>query len=159
MQKLIYIIVIVIMLSLGGKIASGEPISVQADQLEASVYYDFVSQSGDILRIRVQYEAATPTAEIHEVQFAPLEPKPDGEYVYNHLTSDSQKIIFTFVVKNYRLLWAQVETDYKPQSNVGEEQKVLSLKSRGGYVMLFTFSFNNGQYTGANIKPKINPFS
>ena len=52
---------------------------------------------------------------------------------------------------------AQVDTNYRPTNN-DEEQKVFSLRSKGGFDILITLSFKNRQITNVNIKPKINPF-
>lgn len=131
----------------------------RADEASVMFFYDFVSSNGEVVQISVVYESSAPTSNVQDLHFYPKERIPDGEYEYQYPSIEGNTIIFKFVVKDGYLEITKVDTDYKPITDSGNEDKVLTLKSRGGYEMLFTFSFNNGQYTGARIEPKINPFS
>ena len=131
---------------------------VKADKLEASVYYDIVSQKGEIIQMRVQYDDSTPNANVYDLHFYPRERMPDGEYEYSCLSTEGGIVIFKFEVKDSSLKKAQVDTSYKPSLWVVEEEKILTLKSKDGFEILFTFSFKAGQIENVNIKPKVNPF-
>ena len=134
-----------------------EQISVKADHLEPTVYYDIVSNKGDIVGLSVRYDDATPSAGVNDLHFYPYERKPDGKYEYLCSAIEGWNIIFRFEVEKSRLRMAQVDTNYRPTNN-DEEQKVFSLRSKGGFDILITLSFKNRQITNVNIKPKINPF-
>lgn len=153
---------IIITLFLGLSYCFAENSAVKADQIydlkSAIVWYDLASKSGEIVRIQVQYDSATPQSRVYDVYLAPLEPKTDGSYTFYCAASEGGNVMFTFDVNNRSITRTKIDTDYRPKSSVGKEEKAFLLKSKGGYEVLFTFSFDKGNMANVNIKPKVNPF-
>lgn len=142
---------------------AGEDAAVKADKLSdyenAIVLYNLTSNSGDVLQLKVQYDSAGPQSQIFDVHFTPIDLKSDGSHTLNFSPPEGGALSFICDIKDSKLINVKVDTDYRPTAGIENEQKVFTIKSKGGYEILITFDFKNGTVENVSIKPAINPFS
>lgn len=136
---------------------------VDADEVigglgDKTVQYKLAKDSpGDIL-VKVRYRGDLPELAIADVTLSEENHPKDGEVSYSLSTDEGWAITITFWYTNSILYQAKLGTTYSPSPS-GDAEKVLTLKSKKGYPIDFTFIWKDEKLMMVKVRPRQNPYA
>lgn len=147
--------------SLLNKILRG--IRICADKLTdkkwSKVMYEVISVDRQWIGIEMDFTGTRPSPEIQNVRIIPPEGLDVNSATTLKVRSQEGKIIdIVFTYKMGQLDNIRVDTPMPDLSSDAEQREVLTMKSRAGYLLTFTFEWKNKAMQSAKIDPKVNPF-
>ena len=112
--------------------------------------------SNDTIEVIVTYEQPSLNSGIKDVILQPQTKKENGRYEYLFGTTDEPELKITFFYEKNLLVNVLVE-DSREILNKNLDQTRYVLRSRAGYVIVFTFYREAGEVVTVQIYPEVHP--
>lgn len=124
------------------------------------VGYDIRASDGNYLRVVIDYSSNRPFPDPQKVEIIPHSPRTDGILPFTVKTREGKPIRVQFFYRGGQFINMKISTDPPPSDpeKGDEREETLSVVSRGGYLLRFTFHWKGGEVSGIRIEPEVNPY-
>jgi hypothetical protein len=137
---------------------------VEADEIlvpaKSVIGYELRATDGARLRMIVDYSSFRPSPELQDVDIVPASPIADGILPLKVMAKEKKPITFQYFYREGQFVNIKISTARpKEASGKGKEyDETLTVVSRDGYVIKFTFQWKNGEAKGIKIEPAVHPY-
>lgn len=125
----------------------------------SKVIYNIKTQTGQIIKIKVDYTSDRPNPPIQNVDILPPQELKEGLDSYQISTKENKDLIFDFKFKNNKLESVQVSHALPPDTTGIKYEETLTITSQRGYDIKFIFSWKNNEIISIRCEPSLNPYS
>lgn len=137
--------------------------SVKADRLvdlsESIVSYDIKTAEGEDLLLTADYNTSVrPAPELENMDIVPQTPIKDGTKSFTIPTKEGAPINIQYTFSGNDLSGMKISTAPSNPASDGEYSQILSVVSKAGYTINFTFIWQGGELKEVRIEPSVNPF-
>jgi hypothetical protein len=136
---------------------------VYADKLTdkelSKVVYEVMSVDRQVIGIEMDFTGTRPNPEVQNVRIIPPEGLDANKSTTLKIRSQEGKAIdIAFNYKTGQLDSILVNAKIPDPSSSAAQKEVLTVKSRMGYLLAFTFEWNGKEMKSVRLDPKVNPF-
>lgn len=163
MRKILSITAVALGLASAGILHAGG--SVKADNVidiaESRVSYDIKTASGEDIVITADYVpgARGTTPEIENMDISPRSPINGGTRAFKVITKEGVPIEIQYSYAGGERTGIKISTKPPNPSSDEEYPQVLSVESKGGYIINFTFIWQGKDLKEVRVEPLVNPFA
>lgn len=129
------------------------------DIAASRVSYDIKTAEGEDLVLTADYAPARPNPELENMDIAPRSALSGGTRAFKIFTKEGFPIEIQYVYENGERAGMKISAEPSDPSSDAEYSQVLSVESKGGHIIKFTFIWQGKDLKEARIEPLINPFS
>lgn len=145
-----------------------EALTVNADAVivpqRSVVGYDIRSMNGEYIRVVMDYSSNRPGPDLQNIDIVPHRPIADGILPLKVMSKEKREITFQYFYRQGQFVNIKISTD-RPKEASGkaaaggaEYEETLTVTSKGGYELRFTFKWKDQEAKGARVEPVINPY-
>jgi len=161
MKKILIIAVAVVLaFSAQGALAQDD---VKADRVvdlsESIVSYDIKTAEGEDLLLTADYTAIRPSPELENMDIVPQSSISEGTKIFTLQTKEKTPITIQYSFSGGERSDMKISAVPSNPTSDGEYPQILSVESKGGYTIIFTFIWQGGDLKEVRIEPLVNPFS
>ncbi|MFH1189750.1 MAG: hypothetical protein V1682_03590 [Candidatus Omnitrophota bacterium] len=161
MKNTFSVITISMILASAGISAAGE--GVKADRVvdlsKSRVSYVIEAAGGEYLVITADYAETRPDPEIENIDIEPLDTVDKGTRKFRMIAKEGVPIEIEYVYSRGELTGMKISAEPPNPSSDAEYPQVLSVDSKGGNVINFTFIWQGKDLKEVRIEPLVNPFA
>jgi hypothetical protein len=117
------------------------------------VGYDIQAMNGEYIRVVLDYSSNRPMPDLQNIDIVPHRPITDGILPLKVMSKEKKQITFQYFYRQGQFVNIKISTD-RPK----EDEETLSVVSRGGYELRFTFKWKGEEPEGVRVEPVINPY-
>jgi hypothetical protein len=146
-----------------------ETATVNADALivpqRSVVAYDIRAVNGEYIRVVMDYSSNRPAPDLQNIDIVPHRPITDGILPLKVMSKEKKEITFQYFYRQGQFVNIKISTDRpkeasgKAASGAAEYEEALTVTSKGGYELRFTFKWKDGEAKGVRAEPVVNPYS
>ncbi|MCM8760706.1 MAG: hypothetical protein NC933_00985 [Candidatus Omnitrophica bacterium] len=125
---------------------------------DSVVAFDIKTQEGEDLYLVADYTARRPDPELQNMDIAPASPLREGVKFLKIDTVEGRPIEFQYFYKEGQLVSINITTPPPSVPMDGEYLETLTVKSKAGHPIIFTFQWEKGELKGVRVEPATNPF-
>ncbi|MEW6170579.1 MAG: hypothetical protein AB1472_03365, partial [Candidatus Omnitrophota bacterium] len=125
----------------------------------SKVIYNIKTQTGQIIKIKVDYTSDRPNPPIQNVDILPPQKLKEGIDPYRISTKEKKDLIFDFKFKNNKLESVQVSHVSLPDTTGIKYEETLTITSQQGYDIKFIFLWKDNEIISIRCEPFLNPYS
>jgi len=129
------------------------------DIAASRVSYDIKTAEDEDIILTVDYTSERPNPELENMDIVPQGAVKDGTRVFRIQTKEGSPIEIQYVYENGERVGMKISAEPSDPSSDAEYSQVLSVESKGGYIIKFTFIWQGKELKEVRIEPLINPFS
>lgn len=129
------------------------------DITESKVSYDIKTARGEDLVITADYASGPAGPEIENMDISPGSPINDGTRLFTVITKESVPIEIQYSYSGGERAGIKISTKPPNPSSDSEYSQILSVESRGGYIINFTFIWQGKDLKEVRMEPLVNPFA
>ena len=117
--------------------------------------------NGEYIRVVMDYSSNRPSPDLQNIDIVPHRPINDGILPLKVGTKEKKPITFQYFYRQGKFVNIKISTDRpkKVQDNEAEYEETLTVISKGGYELRFTFKWKGQEAKGVRVEPVINPYS
>jgi hypothetical protein len=142
-----------------------EAATVNADAVivpqRSVVAYDIRAINGEYIRIVMDYSSNRPGPDLQNIDIIPHRPITDGILPLKVMSKEKKQITFQYFYRQGQFVNIKISTD-RPKAASGKDaeyEETLSVVSKGGYELRFTFKWKDQEAKGVRAEPVLNPYS
>lgn len=161
MNKMLSVIAVVSSLAFTGMLQAEGNIKADnvIDAANSKVSYDIRTARGEDLIITADYSSDPAKAEIENMDISPLSPINEGTKVFTVVTKEGVPIDIQYSYSGGERTGIKISAKPSNPSSDAEYPQILSVESKGGYTINFTFIWQGKDLKEVRIEPLINPFA
>lgn len=129
------------------------------DMAESVVSYDIKTIEGEDLSLTADYASSRPNPEIENMDIVPRGLAGEGVKSLTIQTKEGAPITIEYSFAFGERTDMKISTKPSNPASDGEYSQILSVESKAGYVINFTFIWQGGDLKEVRIEPMINPFT
>lgn len=129
------------------------------DTAESKVSYDIKTSEGEDLVLTADYVSGKPDPELENMDIAPKDPIDEGTKVFKIMSKEGAPIEIQYSYRGGERAGMKIFTEPTNPSSDTEYYQVLSVESKGGYIIHFTFIWQGKDLKEVRIEPLVNPFA
>ncbi len=126
---------------------------------ESIVSYDIKTAEGEDLLLTADYTSARPNPELENMNIVPQSSMSEGTKSLTIQTKEKTPITIQYSFSDGGLSDMKISAEPPSPELDGEYSQVLSVESKAGYIINFTFIWQGKDLKEVRIEPSINPFS
>lgn len=130
----------------------------EIDHLMSIVSYNIQTLNGESIQIDADFTYERPDPNLQSLNIVPTQSLKEGMKVYKLQTKQEKPIEFRCFYKDGQLENIVIYTSSPSAAEDIEYIEVLSMVSRGGYIINFTFSWKGETLETVRAEPLINPY-
>ncbi len=124
----------------------------------STVQYDIASMEGEDIYITADYTSTRPNPPMQNASINAKTGLKDGEKVLRLRSRENRNIDVGFLYKNGKQENAWLNTNSSQCAQDAGFQETLSVVSKMGYVLNFTFEWSKGKLQGVKVDPLVHPY-
>lgn len=136
---------------------------VKADRVvdlsESIVSYDIKTVEGEDLLLTADYTQARPNPELENMDIVPQGLIKEGTKSFTIPTKENTPINIQYSFSGGERSGMKISAQPSNPTSDAEYSQILSVESKGGYTINFTFIWQGGDLKEVRIEPLANPFS
>ncbi|MCX5678745.1 MAG: hypothetical protein NTY76_06525 [Candidatus Omnitrophica bacterium] len=161
MKKIFSIIAAVLGLVFAGmSYAQG---NIKADNViditESKVSYDIKTAEGEDLVVTADYASGSASPEIENMDIFPRNSINEGIKAFTVTTKEGVPIEIQYAYSGGERVGVKISTKPSHPSSDSEYAQVLSVESKGGYIIKFMFVWQGKDLKEVRVEPLVNPFA
>lgn len=128
------------------------------------VGYDIRSTNGEYIRIVMDFFSNRPGPGLQNIDIVPHRPIADGILPLKVMSKEKKQITFQYFYRQGQFVNIKISTDRpkeasgKATAEAAEYEETLTVTSKGGYELRFTFKWKDGEAKGVRAEPVVNPY-
>lgn len=122
--------------------------------------YDIRAMNGEYIRVVMDYSSNRPSPDLQNIDIVPHRPITDGILPLKVMSREKKQITFQYFYRQGQFVNIKISTD-RPKEASGKDaeyEETLSVVSKGGYELRFTFKWKDQEAKGVRVEPIINPY-
>ncbi len=153
-----------LLLAKGGEAATANADEVIVPQ-RSVVAYDIRSMNGEYIRVVMDFFSNRPGPDLQNIDIVPHRPITDGILPLKVMSKEKKPITFQYFYRQGQFVNIKISADRpkeasgKAAAGAAEYEETLSVVSKGGYELRFTFKWKDGEAKGVRAEPVVNPYS
>lgn len=161
MKKIFSVIAVALGLVLAGMSYAEENVSADKiiDIAESKVSYDIKTVGGEDLVITADYASGGANPEIENMDISPRSFISEGTKVFEIATKEGAPIEIQYSYSGGERVGIKVSAEPSNPSLDEEYSQVLSVESKGGHIINFTFIWQGKDLREVRVEPLVNPFA
>ena len=136
---------------------------VKADRVldlsESMVSYDIKTDEGEDLLLTADYTPTRPNPELENMDITPQNLIKEGRKSFTIQTKEKTPIVIQYSFSGGVRSDMKISAEPSNPASDAEYSQILSVESKGGYTINFTFIWQGGDLKEVRIEPSVNPFS
>jgi hypothetical protein len=161
MKKIFGITAIALGLAFAGMSYADENIKADnvIDAAGAKVSYDIKTSEGEDLVITADYASPSARAEIENMDIFPRGSASEGIKTFTLATKEGTPIEIQYLYSGPERAGMKISAKPSHPSSDSEYAQVLSVESKGGYIIKFMFVWQGKDLKEVRVEPLVNPFA
>lgn len=161
MKSILSVIVVSVILISAGMSRAEEGIKADnvIDLAGSRVSYDIKTTEGEDLIVTADYAKTRPNPEIENMDIAPLNAINEGTKKFKIATKEGAPIELQYVYARGERVGMKISAEPANPSSDAEYPQVLSVESKAGHIINFTFIWQGKELKEVRIEPQENPFA
>ena len=142
---------------------AAETMKVNADAVivpkRSIIAYDLRALNGEYVRVVMDYSSNRPNPDLQNIDIVPHRPIADGILPLKVRTTEKRTITFQYFYRQGQFVNIKISTDRpKDAAKDAEYDETLTVVSKGGHELRFTFKWKDGETKGVRVEPVVNPY-
>lgn len=160
MKKLLSIVTIIVFIA-GYSVSAFAALKADnmVDQSKAIVSYDLKTNEGVDLVLTADYSFARPIPDLENMDIAPKDPIRDGTRTFTLRSKEGTPVTIEYTYKNGERVGMKISSQPSNPASDAEYSQILSVESKAGYSISFTFIWQGSDLKEVRIEPSVNPFA
>lgn len=129
------------------------------DQSKAIVSYDINTNEGIDLVLTADYSFARPIPDLENMDIIPKAPAKDGAQAFTLRSKEGTPITIEYMYQNGERVGMKIAAEPTNPTTDAEYAQILSVESRAGHIINFTFIWQGKDLKEVRIEPLVNPFA